>query len=176
MIKRVTAILCAAAMMISLTACSEKAADYSGETITGQVTAVDGSKVTLHTGELNEPDRNAQGEMPQPAQSGNGQPDNPDGEMPQGNQTWPDSLSANGQMPPDKPEDKSGGEMPSGKDKTPPGVGMPAGNFTAGEESITVDLDGADIQAERGMETVEAGMEDITADTILVVELAKKMP
>ncbi len=155
MIKRMTAILCAAAMMLSLTACSEKAADYGGKTITGQVTAVDGSQVTLQIGELNEPERNAQSEMPQPAQSGNSQipPNKPDGGMPQDGQTPPDSLSDNGR----------------------PLLGnMPASNFTAGEESITVDLDGVAIRIERGMEVLDGTIEDITENAILVVELDEK--
>ena len=88
MIKRITAILCAVSMMVSLTACSEKTADYGGKTITGQVMAVDGSKVSLQIGELKEPNRNDQGRMPQPAQSGN-------------DQALPDSFSTNGQIPPD---------------------------------------------------------------------------
>lgn len=202
MIKRMTAILCAAAMMVSLTACSEKSADYGGRTVTGQVTAVDGSQVTLQIGELSEPERNTQNEMPQPAQSGNSQtpPDKPDGGMPQGGQTPPDSLSdngqppleqpdgekpqgnqaqpgslsANGQAPPDKPDDKNSDGMPSDENRMPSDGNMPASNFTAGEESITVDLDGAAIQIERGMEILDGTMEDITENAILVVELDEK--
>lgn len=62
--KRITAILCAAAMVFVLNACS-KTVYYSGQTITGQVTSIDGNKITLQLGEISEqemdmPDRNGE--------------------------------------------------------------------------------------------------------------------
>ena len=48
--KKLIAILCAAALTLSLAACGSTAEDYVGQTLTGQVTAIDGSAVTLPAG------------------------------------------------------------------------------------------------------------------------------
>ena len=85
--KRIVTILCVAALLFSLTACSESnsdaesEADYSNQTLTGQVTAIDGTKVTLLLGEITEREMDMQqmgeGEAPPDAagrdMSGNGQ-------------------------------------------------------------------------------------------------------
>ena len=53
--KKFVSLLCAAAMALSLAACGARAdAAYAGQTLTGRVTAVDGSTVTLALGELTE--------------------------------------------------------------------------------------------------------------------------
>lgn len=49
--KKLIAILCAAALTLSLAACGSSATEnYVGQTLTGQVTAIDGSAVTLPAG------------------------------------------------------------------------------------------------------------------------------
>ena len=54
--KRVFSVLCAVALIFSLAACSgedapnDTKADYSGQTLTGNVTQIDGSKVTVQIG------------------------------------------------------------------------------------------------------------------------------
>ena len=49
--KKITAIICAAALILSSAACAKKA-DYSGTTVVGQVTSADGNKVTVVIGTL----------------------------------------------------------------------------------------------------------------------------
>ena len=51
--KKLLSILCAAALTLSLAACGSSTENYAGQTLTGQVTAMDGSAVTLQLGELN---------------------------------------------------------------------------------------------------------------------------
>ena len=46
--KKFIAILCAAAMVLTLAACGAKRnTEYAGQTVTGKVTAIDGTSVTL---------------------------------------------------------------------------------------------------------------------------------
>ena len=52
--KKLLSILCAAALTLSLAACGSSTENYAGQTLTGQVTAIDGSAVTLQLGELTE--------------------------------------------------------------------------------------------------------------------------
>ena len=57
-------LLCAAALALSLAACSSTSTeDYAGQTLTGQVTAIDGSSVTLQLGELEEQKNALQAQM-----------------------------------------------------------------------------------------------------------------
>lgn len=96
--KKLIAILCAAALTLSLAACGSTAEDYVGQTLTGQVTAIDGSAVTLQLGELTE-DANTP----------------PDGSSDA--QTPPDGGSDTN-TPPEKPGDASGSDT-----QTPPDGG-----------------------------------------------------
>ena len=56
--KKWTALLCAGALLVSLAACgtqtagSDSMAAYAGQSVTGQITALDGTSVTLQMGEL----------------------------------------------------------------------------------------------------------------------------
>ena len=53
--KKLMALLCAAAMTVSLAACGAGTdTTYAGQTLTGRVTAMDGTAVTLALGELSE--------------------------------------------------------------------------------------------------------------------------
>lgn len=215
--KRIVAILCAAALLFSLTACSgsnsdaESEADYSNQTLTGQVTAIDGTKVTLLLGEITEQEMDMQqmggGEAPSDMEAGNapGNGETPsdaaggdmsgDGqtppEIPSGNaqgegqglsemtgsgnqnQTPPDlpeeGSQGDGETPPDKPDGDNGG-MASG-DMTMPDGNMTMNTFTAGEETAIIDLDGATIQVESGMETAEGSIDDVAVDSVLVIEV-----
>lgn len=84
--KRVIALLCSVAMICLLASCSKSSnseTDYSNQTLTGQVTSVDDTKVTLQLGELG-----TQGGMQRPDENGGNQmqgdkqtpPEIPDGE------------------------------------------------------------------------------------------------
>lgn len=51
--KKFIAILCAAAMVLTLAACGAKRnTEYAGQTVTGKVTAIDGTSVTPGTGRV----------------------------------------------------------------------------------------------------------------------------
>ena len=71
--KRVAATLCAAALLFSLAACGGQeetaAVDYSNTTLTGQVTKIDGTVLTLKLGTLTEQEQPApEQEQPAPEQ------------------------------------------------------------------------------------------------------------
>ena len=83
--KKITAIICAAALILSLAACAKKA-DYSGTTVVGKVTAADGNKVTVSIGTLDESADNTA----QPDSDGTGD-----------SQTPPDMPDSDSQTPPD---------------------------------------------------------------------------
>ena len=152
--KKLLSILCAAALTLSLAACGSTAEDYVGQTLTGQVTAIDGSAVTLQLGELTE-DANTPPDLPSGSSDAQTPPDGgsaPSGqaadggsgtntppEKPEGSS---DSGTANGQ-PPAKPDDASGDA-----NGTPPDMpsGGPGGSgFTAGDETVTLDFSSAEI-------------------------------
>ena len=148
--KKLIAILCAAALTLSLAACGSTAEDYVGQTLTGQVTAIDGSAVTLQLGELTE-DTNTPPDLPSgssdaqtPPDGGsdaNTPPEKPGDASGSDTQAPPDSGSApSGQAadggsgtstPPEKPDDASGD--------------APGGSFTAGDETVTLDFSSAEI-------------------------------
>ena len=45
--KKILSLFCAAALTLSLAACGSKTSDYSGQTITGEITDIDGTAVTM---------------------------------------------------------------------------------------------------------------------------------
>ena len=178
--KRWIALLCAAVLSFTSVACDSKAAETdSGQTLTGQVTAIDGSAVTLQLGELTE-DTNTPPEMPDGAPGGQAPSDAPNGDnaqtppdAPNGNstQTPPDVPNggsnsapgnANGQ-PPAKPDGEDSGstppDMPSG-DGFP---GNPGSSFTAGDDTATLDFSTATIT--KNGETVT--LSDLTVGDIV---------
>ena len=82
--RKVLSLFCAAALTLSLAACGSKnAADYSGQTLTGEITAINGTSVTMQLGELSEIAAPSGG-APDGAQSGQTPPEKPDGEAPSG--------------------------------------------------------------------------------------------
>lgn len=50
--KKIRSLFCAAALTLSLAACGSKTSDCSGQTITGEITDIDGTAVTMQLGEL----------------------------------------------------------------------------------------------------------------------------
>lgn len=50
--KKIRSLFCATALTLSLAACGSKTSDYSGQTITGEITDIDGTAVTMQLGEL----------------------------------------------------------------------------------------------------------------------------
>lgn len=182
--RKAVSVLCAAALVFSLTGCgasadTDTAADYSGSTLTGQVTVIDGSSVTLQLGELTEqemtvPDGQApdgqdgqnageeppelpdgdtsSGEVPTQAQDGQTPPEQPDGEE--------------GQTPPDLPE--NGGNDMGGQE--PGGMGGSMTTFTAGDETATLDFSSASITRD----DQEVSLDDIAVGDVLTVEVGDK--
>ena len=122
--KKIRSLFCAAALTLSLAACGSKTSDYSGQTITGEITDIDGTAVTMQLGELSE------GGMPShdvsdSSDSGQTPPDKLDSETQSGNSSSEDHASSDSSQPPAKPDSQSGstdsqppekpdGEAPSG--------------------------------------------------------------
>lgn len=186
--KKFLSLLCAAAMMCSLAACGTTAdTTYAGQTLTGRVTAIDGTTVTMQLGELTETaaptDNSGSGDSQQPTGT---PPEKPDGgsstdsaqqppEMPSG-----DGSSQQGAAPLEKPDgdtstdssqqppDMPSGDSQNGQGGTPPDMpgGMTGGtSFTEGDETAAVDLSKATITKDG--ETVTAS--DVAVDDILTV-------
>ena len=186
--KKIRSLFCATALTLSLAACGSKTSDYSGQTITGEITDIDGTAVTMQLGEL------SAGGMPShdvsdSSDSGQTPPDKLDGETQSGNSSSEDHASSGSSQPPAKPDSQSGstdsqppekpdgqssdtqssdsnsqppekpdGEAPSG---TPGGMG--GSSFTAGEESVTLDF--ADAEITKNDESIE--LSDLAEGDIL---------
>ena len=193
--KKIRSLFCAAALTLSLAACGSKTSDCSGQTITGEITDIDGTAVTMQLGEL------SAGGMPShdvsdSSDSGQTPPDKPDGETQSGNSSSQDHASSDSSQPPAKPDSQSGStdsqppEMPSGQDSSsnnqsgdsdsqppekPDGEassgsapgGMGGSSFTAGEESVTLDFANAEIT--KNDESIE--LSDLAEGDILTVEV-----
>lgn len=97
--KKLMALLCAAAMTVSLAACGAGTdTTYAGQTLTGRVTAMDGTAVTLALGELSEDAAPAGG-----ASSDNDSQQSP--EKPEGES----GIQSDGGTPPEMPDGSTGG-------------------------------------------------------------------
>ena len=191
--KRLLSFTCAAALLASLAACgassSSTSTDEEDSTVTGQVLSIDGTTVTLQLGTLSEnaggapqgtppdqPDGSSDSgtddqtppAKPEDASDSTGDaqtsPEQPSGGNSSDNANAPEapagdaSGSGNGQTPPEQPSG-NGGDAPSG---------MPGGSsFTAGDESMTLDL--ADAALTKDGETIST--EDLAVDDILTVTL-----
>lgn len=118
--KKIRSLFCAAALTLSLAACGSKTSDCSGQTITGEITDIDGTAVTMQLGELSAggmpshdvSDSSDSGQTP-PAKpdSQSGSTDSQPPEMPSGQDSSSNSQSGDsGRQPPEKPD----GEAPSG--------------------------------------------------------------
>ncbi len=128
--KKIRSLFCAAALTLSLAACGSKTSDCFGQTITGEITDIDGTAVTMQLGEL------SAGGMPShdvsdSSDSGQTPPDKLDGETQSGNSSSEDHASSDSSQPPAKPDSQSGStdsqsgstdsqppEMPSGQDSS----------------------------------------------------------
>lgn len=244
--KKLLSILCALALALSVTACSstdsedtsetdtatetettetaeveETSADTETTTQVGQITAIDGSTVTLQLGELSGttgggfdggmPDGEGgdfDGELPEgDSASADGEaPELPDGEE-MGDGEAPDDLpdrdgeapsgdgeapSGDGEIPDDLPTDGEGGdfdgempdgdgdfdgempeggdfdgEMPDGEGGGMSGGGFGGSSFTAGDETLTLDLTDVTVTLSDG----ETGsVSDLAVDDILQIE------
>ena len=148
--RKALSIFCAAALALSLTACGGRTAEnWSGQTLTGRVTAIDGSAVTMQLGKLTEavpspPGGSGGAQTPPVGQSGSDTPPEK-----------PDGSGKPGSPPPAKPEsgsDSASGtqdsqtppEMPGGE--APDGMGGPGmSGFTAGDETAILDFSSAEI-------------------------------
>ena len=105
--KKIRSLFCAAALTLSLAACGSKTSDYSGQTITGEITDIDGTAVTMQLGEL------SAGGMPSHDVSDSSDsvqtlPDKPGGETQSGNSSSQDHASSDSSQPPAKPDSQSG--------------------------------------------------------------------
>lgn len=161
----------------------ESVQEETTKTVTGMITSVGETEVTLHLGEANVllssdpmPQKEDGRETPPDMPEGNGDsqtpPDMPDGngdsqtppDRPEGNsdsQTPPDKPDGNGneQAPPDKPEG-------NGNEQTPPD--MQEG------ETVTYDLSDAVIYQEQDSGTVTASLADLTPGAFLRLELSEE--
>lgn len=95
--KKILAIICALALILTMASCG--GTDRSGTSVTGKVTGIDGTKITLSLGEISE------------SEQGGGQGGTPP-EMPSG-----DNYSEQNGQPPELPSDASGSGEQGG---TPP--------------------------------------------------------
>ncbi len=179
--KKLVSILCAGAMLLSLAACGAKAdTTYAGQTITGKVTTLEGTTVTLALGELTE-DAAPGGDSQQPPETpSDGQTgDQPTGTPPDKPEDTADDNQS-GQQPPEKPDgdssqsnDSQPPEMPENSengqpDGTPPDMpegGMGGSSFTESGETLTIDITDAAIV--KNGETVSAT--DLSVDDVVQV-------
>ena len=167
--KKLLSILCAAALTLSLAACGSSTENYAGQTLTGQVTAIDGSAVTLQLGELTE-DTNTPPDLPSgssdaqtPPDGGsdaNTPPEKPDDASGSDTQSPPDGGSApSGQAPdsssgtntpPEKPEDSSDSGTANGQPPAKPDDASGDANGTppdmpSGDDENALRVDGATV-------------------------------
>lgn len=186
--KKFIAILCAAAMVLTLAACGAKRnTEYAGQTVTGKVTAIDGTSVTLALGESSGSGAPSGGdgqqppEMPDGSSQTDGQPTGMPPEKPDGSD---DSGQSGGQEPPAKPDGDSSQqptgtppEKPDGDSDqqggTPPEMpdgSSQQGGFTESGETVTVDISKATVT--KNGESASAS--DLAAGDVVQVTFDKK--
>ncbi len=190
-VKKWASLLCAAALAASLAACGAQTSEASADetTLTGQVSAVDGSAVTLLLGTLEDsgtetapsaPNQSGQTGTPPEKPDGNGSAPTDEGEAPPEMPEGGSPSAGNGQTPPEKPDGsvsnenapagQPGGSAPSGNPPEAPSgsaPSMPGKRFTAGTESVTLDFTNANI-TENGE---DAALDDIAVGDVLTVEV-----
>lgn len=186
--KKFIAILCAAAMVLTLAACGAKRnTEYAGQTVTGKVTAIDGTSVTLALGESSGSGAPSGGDGQQPPEMSDssgqtdGQPTGTPPEKPDGSD---DSGQSGGQEPPAKPDGDSSQqptgtppEKPDGdsdqQGDTPPEMpdgSSQQGGFTESGETVTVDISKATVT--KNGESASAS--DLAAGDVVQVTFDKK--
>ena len=186
--KKFIAILCAAAMVLTLAACGAKRnTEYAGQTVTGKVTAIDGTSVTLALGESSGSGAPSGGDGQQPPEmlDGSSQTDGqPTGTPPEKPEDSDDSGQSGGQEPPAKPDGDSSQqptgtppEKPDGdsdqQGDTPPEMpdgSSQQGGFTESGETVTVDISKATVT--KNGESASAS--DLAAGDVVQVTFDKK--
>lgn len=144
--KRILSLICAAALVFSLAACgSKETADYSGQTLYGQVAGISGNTVTVQLGEWTE--TRAPGQPP---------------EIPDGN-------IDRSQTPPEKPGGRSEGSGNIHVGTMPDVMQDMHSSFTAGEITESFDFSKAAITIENEQESTEGSISDIQIDDILEI-------
>lgn len=185
-IKRVISLVCIVALLFSLTACTTKeTADYSDQTIYGQVTEFKNNALTVQLGECS-----SSNSKKQPSDASNESSDSSQAppEMSEGN-------SENNSTPPAKPEDSSDSsnsnqappDSPDGNassNQTPPsmpdggsnGEGMTTNvsqlrsSFTLGDELATLDLTSdCTVTINDGTDSEDGSVSDIGTNDILKI-------
>ena len=211
--KNLISILCALAMILSMMGCQQQTKptestndeDYSNATLTGKVTAIDGTTVTLQLGELTEMDMTMPGgidpsvdgnqipeigdnsggfaELPGSNESENTPPEMPASEAGATPPEMPIGEQGNAEMggtPPEKPDGEQDPDDMGGRPSEMPndmGGGMGFGghmsSFTAGEETVTMDLSGAAVTVESMEGNTDGSIGDITVEDIIVIEFGE---
>lgn len=170
--KKLFAALLAAALLFAFTSCgasstSNTAVSYSNSTQTGEVTAIEGTKVTVQLGELTE------NEVPAapagdtgaaaPAQGSDSSTNSQSETQTPAEATGETAAQAPGGTPPS-------GEAPGG---TPPDGAAPDGStvFTAGDTTATFDLANATITSE--VDSTASAVADIAVGDVLVLTIGE---
>ena len=153
--RTILAILCTLALLAGLTACGKQ------KTVTGKNTAIDGTTVTLQLGELSD-DEDSSGSSGTPQGE---PPTKPDGDN-------SDSSGAPQGEPPAKPDGDSSNfsGAPQGEPPELPGGSGTSANFTAGTETLTVELGSATITKNNAA----AAASDLSVGDVVQVELNSK--
>ncbi|MCI5796735.1 MAG: hypothetical protein MR019_07705 [Ruminococcus sp.] len=188
--KKAISIICTLLLLaFTLSSCTKANTEYAGKTVTGKITSIDKSTVTLALGEISE-----NTEMPSPpsdgGQSDNGQgdskapPEKPDNDSQNGETPpeKPDGDSQNGETPPEKPSGDSSDSSadknaPNGDTDNAPSGGAPGGNvpgtgapgkavFTESGETAEVSLKKATVtEASQNIEISALSVGDIITVT-----------
>ena len=169
--KRVVSFLCIASLLIcSLTACSgtaqsetaQSGTDYSDQTLTGKVVAVDGTLVAVQLGELSDNmGGGGSAQMPADAESESSNTGIAGGETPP-DKPEDDGNAESGETPPELPDGKAGGEMGT------------SDGFTANGETAIVDVSGATILLEAASDSEdssEGSVDDIVVGAVLSIQV-----
>ena len=176
---RFMALCCAGLLICALPACGDPTASSSANaaipqvtgSIVGEITALDGTAVTLQLGELTAPDANAAQleALPPDASTDQAPPEKPD--------------SQDNGAPPEKPNDDKDSSLPpeppagqadSSAASEPLEAGQPPaanGVFTAGEEHTTVDLANATLTKETQSGAIAVKVSDLALGEVLEVTM-----
>ncbi len=158
--KKLLAVLLTIALILTMAACSKGIkTDYSGATVSGKVTAINSTKVTLKLGTSG-----GGGSMGQPPEMPNDNNSGTQSAIASDSQSQSGDTSANGQQgnSSNQPPEKPGGDNSNGG--TPPDM-QGGGSFNENGATVTVDLKNAEITKDSKTVTVS----DIAVDDILTV-------
>ena len=183
--KSMSALLCAAIVTASLTACGSAdntASSYSNQTVVGKITSIDGDTVTLQLGTLSDgtgSEQSTDSTSEKTQDSGSGNTESTDSQ----NQTDDTQQGT----PPEKPDGDSSGNTDnsdnSQQQDNPPSGSAPSGGqsggapqeqtvtFTAGDDSTTVDLSKAVVTEESSGADTRIDTGDLEKGDVLVVDI-----